>query len=186
MSQVQTPLRYRVQRLIPQPPGSVRWRSISGPCRKRVCTACLSRHLQGWCFRTDTDGVPVLSASRVIAAPVGGIGAPRCPVARQSVSSIRLKCSTPRFDRSDGPSRASLKGAGSPAAVIVGLIPGRAAVVPRRRQRYSRTRNLGSSFSVQFRHIQLFVRPCASAVDRPDAGSEASRGAVAPEPKERF
>jgi hypothetical protein len=78
----------------------------------------------------------VLSAPRVIAAPVGDIGAPRRLNGRAYVSSVRLNCSTPRFDRSDGPPGACLKGAGSPAAEIVSLIPGQAAVVRQRRQQY--------------------------------------------------
>ena len=46
-------------------------------------------------------------------------------------------------------------------------------------------RDLGSRFSVQFRHIRFFIRPSVFAVDRLEARSEASRGAGAPEPKER-
>ena len=85
------------------------------------------------------------------------------------------KCSTPRFDRSDGPSRACLKGAGSSAAVIVGLIPGRAALLPQRHQQCWRARNLDPSFAAQFRRIQGFSRACASAIERPDRRSEANR-----------
>jgi hypothetical protein len=122
--------------------------------------------------------------ARVIAAPAGNLGAPRRHIARQYVAWLRLKCSTSRFDRSDGPSGTCLKGAGCPAAVIVSLIPGRAAVGAQRPQRCRRARNLVSSFAAQSRHIQRSTRACASADERPDARSEANRGAMAPEPKE--
>lgn len=123
-------------------------------------------------------------ASGVIAAPVGDIGAPQYRIAREWVPSLRLKCSTPGFDRNDGPSGVCVKGARAAAAVIVSLIPGRAAVVPRRHQRCWRVRNLAASFAAQHQHIQRFTRVCASAVECPDSRSEADRGAVAPEPKE--
>ena len=61
----------------------------------------------------------------VISVPAVGIGAPRRQIGSAHVSSWRLNCSITRFDRSDGPFAARLKGAGSPAAVIVSLIPGR-------------------------------------------------------------
>jgi hypothetical protein len=77
-----------------------------------------------------------------------------------------------------------MKGADSPAAVIVSLIPGRAAVVPRRHQQCWRARNLGPSFAAQYRHISRFTRACAFAVERPGPRSEANRGAVALEPKD--
>jgi hypothetical protein len=80
---------------------------------------------------------------------------------------------------------ACLKGASSAAAVIGSLIPGLAAVVPQRHQRCWRARDLGASFTAQYRHIQRFTRTCASTFERPDSRSEANRGAVAPEPKER-
>ena len=122
-------------------------------------------------------------ASAVIAGPLGDIGALPYPIARAGVLSVRLKCSTPRFNRSDGPSGLCVKEAGSAGAVIVSLIPGRAAVVP---QRCWRARNLASSLAAQHRRIHRFSRACASAVERPDSRSEANRGAVAPEPKEWF
>lgn len=125
----------------------------------------------------------MLSASRVIAAPVGDIGAPRRLIGRAHVLSVRLNCSTPRFDRSDGPHGACLKGAGSPAAVIVSLIPGLATVVQtapailvRRRSRSEPSDSI-STYST-------LSRAFASAVQRPNSQSEANRGAVAPEPKE--
>jgi hypothetical protein len=76
-----------------------------------------------------------------------------------------------------------MQGAGSAGAVIVSLIPGRAAVAPLRHQRCRRAGNLGASFGAQHRRIGL-TRACASAVERPYARPEANRGAVAPEPKE--
>jgi hypothetical protein len=126
----------------------------------------------------------VLSASMVIAAPAGGIGAPRWLIAREYVSSVGLECSTPRFDKSDGPFGERLKGAGSPAAVIGSLIARQAAVVPQRHQQYWCAGNLGPSFAAQFRRIQRFTRLGASTAERPDERSAANRGAVAPEPKE--
>ena len=126
----------------------------------------------------------MLRASAVIAAPVGDIGAPPYRIARAGVPSVRLKCSTPRFNRSDGPSGLCVKEAGSAGAVIVSLIPGRAAVVPQRHQRYWRARNLAPSLAAQHRRIQRLIRAFASDVERPGSRSEANRGAVAPEPKE--
>ena len=123
------------------------------------------------------------STSKVIAAPVGAIGAPRRLIARQCVLSVHLKGSTPRVDRRDGPSGACLKGAGSPVAVIIGLVPGQVAVVQQRRQQFWRAHNLDPSFATQYRRIH-FTRAFASAVVCPESRSEANRGAAAPEPEE--
>jgi hypothetical protein len=120
----------------------------------------------------------------LVAAAVGDIGASRWLIACECVSSVRLKCSTPRSDRSDGPSRACLRGAGSAAAVIVGLISGRARLLPQRHQQCWRARNLDPTFAAQFQRIQGFSRTSLSVIERPDRRSEATRGAVAPEPKE--
>lgn len=123
------------------------------------------------------------STPKVIAAPVGAIGAPRCLIVRQSVLSMHLKCSTPSVDRRDGPFGACLKGAGSPVAVIIGLLPGQVVVVQQQRQRFWRGPNLDPSFATQYRRIH-FTRAFASAVVCPESRSEANRGAAAPEPEE--
>ena len=123
-------------------------------------------------------------APAVIAALVDDIGAPRRLIAREYVSPLHVKCSTPRFDRSDGPSGACLREAGSAAALSGSLIPGRAEVVLQWYRQCWRARNPDPSFAAQFRRIQRFSRACAPAIERADSRSEADRGAVAPEPKE--
>jgi hypothetical protein len=77
-----------------------------------------------------------------------------------------------------------MKGAGSPAAVIVSIIPAQLAVVTQRHQRCWHARNLAPSLATQHRLVQRLTRACASAAERPGSRSEANRGAVAPEPKE--
>jgi hypothetical protein len=75
------------------------------------------------------------------------------------------------------------EGARRAAAVIVDLISGRAALVPQGYQQCRRTRNLAESFAAQRRRVG-FTRARASVIPRPDAQSEANRGAAAPQPKE--
>lgn len=125
----------------------------------------------------------MLNASRVIAAPVGDIGVPRRRIGRAYVWSVRLNCSTPRFDRSDGPPGACLKGAGSPAAVIVSLIPGQAAVVQQRRQQYRCAISVRAA-RLDFDVFNASVVHARAPFNAPTHRRRPTRGAVAPEPKE--
>jgi hypothetical protein len=67
----------------------------------------------------------VLSAPIVIAELARRIGAPHRPIGSAYVSSLRLNCWIPRFDRSDGPLGACLKGQAIRPLSLSASFPGR-------------------------------------------------------------
>jgi hypothetical protein len=94
------------------------------------------------------------------------IGAPRRLIACACVPSVRLNCSIPRFDRSDGHLGWASKGAGSPAAVI-----------PPRHERSWCSSDFDSGFAAQNNRFN------ASLIARKRFNSQSEVNAE-PEPKE--
>lgn len=126
----------------------------------------------------------MLSASGMITAPIGDIGAPQRYIATASVPSIRLNWSIPRFDRSDGSYGASIEG---------GRLSRRessSASLPGGRQSYRGGTNHAGEPAISVRASRLNTAATnarslrVSAIQRPDSRSEFDRGAAAPEPEE--